>query len=118
VKRREFIAGLGNAVAWPLAARAQQPSNAVPRVGILLANSEGELEVQTRNAAFREALNKLGWADGRTLRIDYRWGATSLESARTYAAQLVNLAPNVILGTNTNVRRLFGVRLALFQSYS
>jgi putative tryptophan/tyrosine transport system substrate-binding protein len=100
MKRREFIAGCG-AVALPLRAAAQQPSNAVARVGILLANSEGELEVQTRNAAFREALNKLGWADGRTLRIDYRWGATSLESARTYAAQLVNLAPNVMLGTNS-----------------
>jgi putative ABC transport system substrate-binding protein len=100
MKRREFIAGFG-AVALPLRAAAQQPSNAVARVGILLANSEGELEVQTRNAAFREALNKLGWADGRTLRIDYRWGATSLESARTYAAQLVNLAPNVMLGTNS-----------------
>jgi ABC-type uncharacterized transport system substrate-binding protein len=100
MKRREFIAGFG-AVALPLRAAAQQPSNAVARVGILLANSEGELEVQTRNAAFREALNKLGWVDGRTRRIDYRWGATSLESARTYAAQLVNLAPNVMLGTNS-----------------
>jgi putative ABC transport system substrate-binding protein len=102
VNRREFITVLGGAtVAWPLAARAQQPSDRVLHVGILLPNSEGEPEVQTRNAAFREALNKLGWADGRNLRIDYRWGATGLERARTYAAELVNLAPNVILGTNS-----------------
>lgn len=102
MRRREFITLVGGAAAsWPRFARAQQPSNAVPRVGILLPNSEGEPEARTRNAAFGEALNKLGWADGRTLRIDYRWGATSLESARTCAAQLVNLAPNVILGTNS-----------------
>jgi putative ABC transport system substrate-binding protein len=75
MQRRQFITLMGGAsVSLPRIARAQQPSNAVPRVGILLQNSEGELEVQTRNAAFREALNKLGWADGRTLRIDYRWG--------------------------------------------
>jgi putative tryptophan/tyrosine transport system substrate-binding protein len=102
MRRREFIAGLGAAAAWPLSARAQQqPSDRVRHVGILLPNSEGEPQAQTRNAAFREALNKLGWADGRNLRIDYRWGATSLERARTYAAELVNLAPNVILGANS-----------------
>src|SRR5271169_5042942 len=92
---------LAGAVAWPLAARAQQSSDRVLHVGILLPNSEGEPEAQARNAAFREALNKLGWADGRNLRIDYRWGATGLERARTYASELVNLAPNVILGTNS-----------------
>jgi putative tryptophan/tyrosine transport system substrate-binding protein len=73
VNRREFIAGLGT-TAWPVAAGAQQPSDRVLHVGILLPNSEGEPQAQTRNAAFREALNKLGWVDGRNLRIDYRWG--------------------------------------------
>jgi hypothetical protein len=66
MRTREFITLVGGAaVSWPRFARAQQPSNVVPRVGILLQNSEGELEVQTRNAAFREALNKL--ARGRPL---------------------------------------------------
>jgi putative ABC transport system substrate-binding protein len=75
VKRREFITLLGGAtVAWPLAARAQQ-SERVRRIGVLMATSEDDAESQLRLATFREALQKLGWTEGRDVRIDYRWSS-------------------------------------------
>src|SRR5712691_7253625 len=101
MRRREFIKLLGGAaMAWPLAARAQQPGRRA-RVGYLVSNPEGE--VQARTAAFREALEKLGWADGRNIRIDYRWGANSPERVRAAAAELVGLAPNVILAQGSSI---------------
>ena len=94
MKRREFITLLGGAAAWPLAVRAQQPASGVPRVGYWVTSSETSLEGQLRFAAFRKALAQLGWVDGRNIRIDYR-----LPSAddRAIAAELVSLAPNVIV---------------------
>jgi putative tryptophan/tyrosine transport system substrate-binding protein len=94
--RRRFITLLGSgAAAWPLAARAQQER--VRRVGVLMSTGERDPETQLRLGAFREGLQKLGWAEGRNLRIDYRWGAGSIELA-TYAAELVALKPDVIFG--------------------
>jgi hypothetical protein len=73
VKRREFITLLGGAtVAWPLAARAQQPEP-MRRIGVLLATAADEPESQARLAAFLQGLQQLGWTDGRNVRIDYRW---------------------------------------------
>src|SRR5438045_1585373 len=81
MRRRQFITLLGGAAAaWPLAAEAQ-PSGTMPRVGVLTANAENEVEAQARNAAFRESLDKLGWTNGRNIRIDYRWGAAASERA-------------------------------------
>src|SRR5262245_65594391 len=67
-------------------------------VGVLTAANEHDPETQLRMGAFREGLQKLGWAEGRNLRIDYRWGGGSIERTGTYAAELVALKPEVILG--------------------
>jgi putative ABC transport system substrate-binding protein len=94
-ERRQFIFALGGAaVAWPLAARGQ--GDRVRRVGVLTATAERDPEIQLRMGAFREGLQKLGWAEGRNLHIDYRWGEGSIERTRTYAAELVALKPDVI----------------------
>jgi hypothetical protein len=74
VKRREFITVLGGAAAWPVAARAQQ-ADRMRRIGVLMAHPAGDLEFQAYLAAFQEGLQKLGWTEGRNIRIDSRWGA-------------------------------------------
>ena len=71
MRRRDFITLLGGAAAWPLAARAQ--SDRVRRIGVLMAYAESDPEGQAQVAAFREELQKLGWAEGRNIRIDSRW---------------------------------------------
>jgi ABC-type uncharacterized transport system substrate-binding protein len=97
VKRRAFITLLGGALAtWPLVVRAQ--GDRVRRLGVLMSTGERDPETQLRVGAFREGLQKLGWAEGHNLQIDYRWGAGSIERTRTYAAELVALKPDVILG--------------------
>src|SRR6266481_2513259 len=74
MKRREFITLLTGAAAWPLAARAQQPER-VRRIGVLMNLAVGDPEGEARIAAFLQALQQLGWSDGRNVRIDYRWSA-------------------------------------------
>jgi putative ABC transport system substrate-binding protein len=97
VKRREFITLLGTAAAaWPLVAGAQQPEQ-MRRIGALMAYAENDGEGQARVAAFREGLQKLGWTEGRNIRIDMRWATTSADDLRRHAAELVALAPDVIL---------------------
>jgi putative tryptophan/tyrosine transport system substrate-binding protein len=99
MKRREFITLLGGAAAssslWPLAARAQQAER-MRRIGVLLGLRESDPEAQARIAAFRQELQKLGWTVGRNLRMDTRFGADDVKQIRTYAAELVSLAPDVI----------------------
>jgi putative ABC transport system substrate-binding protein len=96
MRRREFIALLGGATAWPLAARAQQPSG-LRRIGVFTPLNADDPEVQARNAAFLQRLQELGWTVGRNVRIDYRFGAGDPERYRRYAMELVALAPDVIL---------------------
>jgi ABC-type uncharacterized transport system substrate-binding protein len=97
MKRREFITLLGGTmVAWPLAARAQQPP-AMRRIGVLSTFAADDPEGQARIAAFLQALQPLGWSVGRNVRIDYRWGAGDAANTRKNAAELVALAPDVIL---------------------
>jgi putative ABC transport system substrate-binding protein len=99
MRRREFITLVsGAAAAWPLAARAQQIER-VRRVGVLMVLAADDPESAARNAAFLQSLQQLGWTDGRNLQIDYRWGAGDSERIRKFAAQLVALAPDVILAT-------------------
>src|SRR5262249_43173605 len=94
-RRREFITLLsGAAAAWPLAARAQQGQR-MRRVGVLMAT--GDPEAQARVIALAQGLQQLGWTVGRNVRIDYRWGAVDADHSRRYAAELVALAPDVIL---------------------
>jgi putative ABC transport system substrate-binding protein len=98
LRRRKFITLLGGAAAsWPLAAQAQQPER-MRRIGVLMHTAADEPESQARLTAFMQGLQELGWAVGRNMRIDYRWSVG--DSARLYkdAAELVALAPEVILG--------------------
>src|SRR5438874_2619738 len=77
MRRREFIMLLGGTAAWPLAARAQQRDR-VRRIGVVEAFTENDSEGQARIGSLRESLAKLGWTNGRNVRIDYRWGAIDL----------------------------------------
>ena len=103
MKRRDLITLLGGSVlAWPLAARAQQPGDRVRRIGVLMAHPEGDPEFQTYVAAFREGLQKLGWIEGHNIKIDIRWGALDDPELRQRSAkELVALQPDVILTQNT-----------------
>jgi ABC-type uncharacterized transport system substrate-binding protein len=101
VKRREFITGLAGAAAWPLAARAQQGER-MRRIGVLTSGAAADdPDGQTRSAAFVQGLRQLGWTDGRNMRIDHRWGAGDADNLRKYAAELVALAPDVIMASGT-----------------
>jgi putative ABC transport system substrate-binding protein len=98
VKRREFITLLGGAAAWPVAARAQQTVG-MRRVGVLMGGAGSDPVEQARLAAFLDGLQRLGWTDGRNVRIDTRWPAGDADRYRTYATELVGLAPDVILAS-------------------
>jgi putative tryptophan/tyrosine transport system substrate-binding protein len=100
VRRREFITLLGAASTWPLAARAQQAER-VRRIGVLMGIAASDPEGQTRLTAFRQALREINWVEGRNIGIDDRWGAGDAGRIKDYAAELVSLAPDVILATNT-----------------
>jgi putative ABC transport system substrate-binding protein len=101
MRRRDFITFLsGAALAWSGGAVAQ-PADRMPRIGVLMANAETDPEGQLRVSTFREGLHDLGWVEGRTVRIDYRWAADDVERARIYAAELVDLKPDVILASST-----------------
>jgi putative ABC transport system substrate-binding protein len=100
VRRRAFITLLGGAAAWPLAARAQQGER-VRRIGVLMNAAADDPYGRARLAAFQQVLQQLGWSDGRNVRIDTRWGENDVDRDRTYAAELVALAPDVILAAGT-----------------
>jgi putative tryptophan/tyrosine transport system substrate-binding protein len=106
MKRRAFITLLGGSAAatysfWPLAARAQQDSQ-VRRIGVLMAHTESDPEFQNYLNAFRQSLRKLGWIEGRNMRIETRWGALdNAESRQRSAKELLALQPDVILTQNT-----------------
>jgi putative ABC transport system substrate-binding protein len=99
VRRREFIMLLGGAAAWPLAARAQQPER-VRRIGILMNLASDNPEAQARIGTFREALAKLGWADGRNIQFVYRWAPTPTLREQG-ARELVGLRPDLILSSSS-----------------
>src|SRR6516225_9991046 len=98
MRRREFIAGLGSAAAWPVVARAQQPDR-MRRVGVLTGADEND-PVSNDLTWFTQALADLGWTDGRNLRIDLRWAGGDINRFRALAQELVGLQPDIIL-TNT-----------------
>jgi putative ABC transport system substrate-binding protein len=97
MKRRDFITALGgSAAAWPLVARAQQAGR-MRRIGVLSALAADDPESMARIAAFLQGLQELGWSVGRNVRLEYRWSAGDADRSRRYAAELVALAPDVIL---------------------
>jgi putative ABC transport system substrate-binding protein len=98
VKRRTFIAALGGAAAWPVAARAQQPER-VPRIGVLMNFIADAPESQPRTVAFAQGLRELGWLVGHNVQIDTRWAGDDPDRYHKYAAELVALTPDVILAS-------------------
>jgi putative ABC transport system substrate-binding protein len=99
MRRREFITLLGGATAaWPLAARAQQVKR-VPRIGVLFGLAANDSLGKAAIAAFVHELQQLGWADGRNVQIEYRWGGGNADDLRKYALELVTLAPDVLVAT-------------------
>jgi ABC-type uncharacterized transport system substrate-binding protein len=101
MKRRAFVSLLGGvAVAWPLAAHAQQGER-MRRIGVLLPSAADDPEYQARITAFLQGLAQLGWLDGHNVRIDTRWAGADADRIRKYAAELVGTSPDVLLATNS-----------------
>jgi putative tryptophan/tyrosine transport system substrate-binding protein len=101
IGRRKFLATLGGAtVAWPLTARTQQPER-MRRIGVLMGQAEDDPGNRPRVAAFEQTLGKLGWSKGRTVAIEFRWGAGNLDRMQSYAKELVGLAPDVVVAEST-----------------
>src|ERR1700756_3039319 len=101
MRRREFISLAGGiAVTWPLVAHAQQPER-MRRLGVLSSLAETDTEAQAWDAAFRKRLAELRWIEGRNVRIDYRWGAGSVDRMRLFARELVQLNPDALVSIST-----------------
>jgi putative tryptophan/tyrosine transport system substrate-binding protein len=98
MRRRDFIAIVGGAAAWPLTARAQQ-SDRMRRIGVLTGTRADDPDRKAGLAAFEQGLQQLGWTQGRNVRIDYRFAAGDATTSRKQAEELVALAPDVILST-------------------
>src|SRR6476660_5710720 len=102
MNRRDFITLVGGAAAaWPLAARAQQPDR-VRRVGVLMGIAD-DFEGQARIAVFRQALQALGWSEGRNIQFIYRWSGGDVVHARRFAKELLDLRSDVILANSTPI---------------
>jgi len=100
IQRRKFLAALGGAAAWPLAARAQQGER-MRRIGVLMPFAEDDPDSQPRAKAFERGLNELGWREGQNVQIDYRWAAGEVDRMATNAMEVVGSAPDVILAATT-----------------
>ena len=101
MRRREFISLLvSGAAAWPLVSRAQQPDQ-THRIGVLMNRREDNREGRDQVTAFQQALQKLGWSDGRNVRIDICWGENEVDRERRCATELVALMPDVVLASGT-----------------
>jgi putative ABC transport system substrate-binding protein len=98
-RRRDFIAGLAGAAAWPLGVRAQQGER-MRLIGVLMNLAADDREGRARLAAFQDGLLQLGWIEGRNVRLDIRWGAGDAERFRAYSTELVALAPDLILAAS------------------
>jgi putative ABC transport system substrate-binding protein len=92
MRRREFIAGLGGAVAWPLAARAQQPGR-MRRIAVLMGFDEDDPDAKAQLYEFTKWVGELGWTHGSNLRMDVRWTAGKVDQARMFANELSDLQP-------------------------
>src|SRR5262245_28924101 len=97
MRRREFLGGLGGTLGWPLAVRAQQEHGR--RIGLLLPATAGDTEYIRLVAAFTQTMRQLGWTDGGNVRFEIRWAGANADSNRRHAAELVALAPEVIVSS-------------------
>src|SRR3954451_6400838 len=97
--RRRDVVGLlgGTALAWPLAARAQQRTDRMRRIGVLMAVAEADPEGQARGSALRHGLQELGWNEGENLQIDWRWTSGEAVRLNEYAAELISFAPDLLI---------------------
>jgi putative tryptophan/tyrosine transport system substrate-binding protein len=102
MKRRDLITLLGGAAAWPLAVRAQS-TNRMRRIGVLMGYAESDPEAKGFFAGFMQTLADLGWIDGRNLQMNVRWAPGSVDRMRSFAKELVELQPDVILANSTPV---------------
>jgi putative ABC transport system substrate-binding protein len=100
MRRRQFIAGLAGAAAWPAVARAQQ-GNRVRRLGVLMAFEENDPQGKSYLSAFMQGLRELGWTDTRNVRVEIRWAADNLDRLRMLAKELVELEPDVLYTSST-----------------
>ena len=101
IERRELLVALGGtAVAWPLAASAQQPDR-VRRIGVLMNAPESDPSYRSYAAAFAQTLQRLGWREGKNLHLDLRWSAGDPERIGAYAAELAGMTPDLILASSS-----------------
>jgi putative ABC transport system substrate-binding protein len=100
IKRRQFIAGLGGAAAWPVVAKAQQGER-VRRIGVLMSGDETDPSQKRRVSAFTQALADLGWTDGRNARVDVRWAGADANRIRALAQELVGVQPDIVVTNST-----------------
>ena len=106
MRRREFITLLGGAAAWPIGARGQQPER-MRRIGVLINLTADDPQSQARIAVLLKGLQQFGWAEGVNIRIDYRWGSGDVNRLRNYAAELIALAPDVVLAGGSEAAATF-----------
>src|SRR5271169_4879579 len=100
MRRREFIAGIGSAAAWPMVARAQQGER-VRRISVLMSLDENDPTATILFSAFIQSLAGMGWTDGRNVRVDLRWAGPNINRIRALARELVGLQPDIILASST-----------------
>jgi putative ABC transport system substrate-binding protein len=103
MRRRTFIAGLGSAAAWPVAAQAQQSGGRMRRVGVLISVGTDDVAVRL-GTQFVQSLQQLGWTDGRNVAIDMRTSSLDSDRIRAFAAELVALAPDVLVSSGQGAR--------------
>ena len=117
MRRREFITLVGGAAAWPLTAQTQQVERP-RRIGVLMSTAESDRNAPARIGSFLRGLEQLGWIEGHNIRLDLRWAAGDLDlSSRRYAAELVALAPDVLLATAGPTVAALQAETALCRSY-
>src|SRR5262249_60327955 len=107
LRRRELITVLGGAAAWPLAARAQQTER-MRRIGVLMGQLESDPETPPRVAAFRQALGKFGWSEGRNVAIDFRWGGGDANRMRLHAKELIGARPDAVVADSSPAAAALG----------
>src|SRR3954454_2733461 len=101
MKRREFVSLVAGTVAWPCLARGADNAERVRRIGVLLGNTEGDPQSVAGMSGFRQAMQELGWTEGRNLQIDLRWGRAEPERMKILAQELIEQRPDILFASTT-----------------